>query len=221
MNDLRLCEEIFSRIVAWRLEVAPPLRFARGIRVVVAISGGSALGKSFFGQTFAQWLRSKEISCAHVELDGFLCDRKARRQLGISGYDPAATQFAALREVLDRMVFAGESVKLPWYNHEVGRVTRMVSRELSQVILLDGTVAMNPVIGQRYATAQVFFYAPSAARRTLRERVDREKRGHTTASAADDPAEERDYLRWIESQAGEADLIVRVKSHGTYEFGCD
>jgi len=98
-------------------------------------------------------------------------------------------------------------------------VTGAVSHEPSQVILLDGTVAMNPVIARRYAAAQVFFYAPSGVRRALRTRVDREKRGHATASVADDPAEERDYLRWIESQAGEADLIVHVKSHGTYELG--
>lgn len=219
MNDLRLCEEVFGRVVSRQLAVAPPARFATGIRVVVAISGGSALGKSCFGETFVRWLRSRDVSCTHVELDGFLYDREARRQLGISGYDPAATRFAALREALDRVIFAGESVELPWYNHEVGRVTKVVWCEPSQVILLEGTVAMNPVVARPYATTQVFFYAPSAVRRTLRERVDREKRGHTTASPAIDPAEERDYLCWIEPQAAEADLIVRVKSHGTYEFG--
>jgi uridine kinase len=219
MNKLRLCEEVFGRVVSWQLASPPPTRFAANIRVVVAISGGSALGKSCFGETFARWLRLKEVSCTHVELDGFLYDREARRQLGISGYDPAATRFTALQETLDRMIFAGQRVELPWYNHEVGRVTRMVWCEPSQVILLDGTVAMNPVVAQRYATTQVFFYATSVVRRALRERVDREKRGHTTAPPAIDPAEERDYLCWIEPQAAEADLIVLVESHGTYEFG--
>lgn len=218
MIDLRLCEEVFEKTVSPQLSVTPPARFAAGIRVVVAISGGSALGKSCFAQTFARCLRSRGLTCTHVELDGFLLDRNARRKLGISGYDPAATKFDALREVLDFMIFAGKRVELPWYNHEVGLVTSTTACNPSEVILLDGTVAMNPVVAGRYATTQVFFYAPAAVRRALREWVDREKRGYSAGFPGNDPAEERDYQSWIEPQAAQADLIIRVKSHGTYEI---
>ena len=65
--------------------------YAKGVDFVLAISGAAASGKTTFCQDMINYLAKQKMGAVHVPLDGYLLDRKTRRQKQLSGYDPRSS----------------------------------------------------------------------------------------------------------------------------------
>lgn len=185
--------------------------YAPSVRRVIAVSGAAALGKTTLCRNLASYLNGEGISSVHVELDGFLRDREFRKRHGLRGYDPRATDLGALVSSLTRLIYQGESIQIPRYNHETGSKDGSVELSPVEVVILDGIMSMHYEVREKFPNYRIFLQAEDLVMRGLRLLTDMRERGYTVFDAlahADD--ESRSYDRWIHHQIETADLLLAV-----------
>ena len=146
-------------------EATTPCRF-------IAVTGGSGSGKSWLAAELREWLGNEAV---HLSLDDFYHDLghlpPAARAV-VNFDDPAAIDWEALREVLERFE-SGAAARLPSYDfasHTRQPATRDVAR--ARFIVLDGLWLLHHGWLRDKLALSVFVDCPEAER--LRRRVERD-----------------------------------------------
>ncbi len=209
-SQSHICRYIFEHLLV--PDKTPPLeRYTPGLSFVLSISGGAASGKTMFCRQMVEFLSGRRVTAVHVPLDGYLLDRETRRRRGLSGYDPRSSDLPAIIAHLKSLIYDGESIQIPIYNHETG--THEPARQIqpAAVVLLDGIMSMQYEVRERFSNLGIFLTSEDIVIRGLRLLVDMQERGYTVFQALAHSDEEFiSYNKWILPQIAFADLKIWV-----------
>lgn len=199
--------------------IVPKSEYSPTTKIVMAVSGAASLGKSTFCKGFEGYLRSIGFDAAHVQLDGYLIPRGERRKLRdpenplqeLSGNDPNATDLEKLVNDMERLLFFGQTIDLPLYNHTDGTISGSIQVSPAQITLLDGTIAFHESIRERFPNFLIFMYSDEATMKALGIEVDTKERGYTVDEARrNSETEFIAYMRHIHPRMKFADLRLFV-----------
>lgn len=79
----------------------------QGSTAVIAVSGAAALGKTTFFRGLAEYIRFRGVSVGHVELDGFLLDRVARKETNlasVSNFKKRSSVFKTSKTAFEQLI---------------------------------------------------------------------------------------------------------------------
>ncbi|HSQ03394.1 MAG TPA: hypothetical protein VLN59_05135, partial [Burkholderiales bacterium] len=195
----------------------PHHAYAQPVSAVVAISGAAALGKTRLCHAIVDAADHRGMTTTLVELDGFLKNRSERREENLSGYNPRATRFRPLLDTLHTLLFAGQSVDVPTYDHTTGMHGAAVSLAPADLVLLDGIMSLHYEVRDHFISGSIFLQAETELiMKAHRLDVDMRERGYSAVKAlAHCEAETREYDRWIHHQVEFADLVVCIAEDRT------
>jgi uridine kinase len=185
--------------------------YAQNIDFVFAVSGAAALGKTTFCKNLAGFLNDKGIKTEHIPLDGFMLDRPTRQKKELSGYNPQSTDIPLLINTMKELIYDGQEIKLPLYDHQNGNHAGFRPISPCRVIILDGIMSLHYEIREIFPNFNIFFYADDLVMRGLRLLVDLNERGYSVFEALAHSDEEfASYNKWIYHQISFADLHISV-----------
>lgn len=189
----------------------PKAQYAPGTEHVLAVSGAAALGKTTFCRGLVDYLAEQDITAAHLPLDGYLLDRRTRKKHKLSGYDPQATDRPHMIDDMKRLIFEGQPIDMPIYDHGTGRFKQPRRIEPARVIILDGIMSLQYEMRERFPNLNIFFTSEDVVIRGLRLLVDMEERGYSVFQALKHSDEEFvNYNKWILAQITFAHLKIWV-----------
>ena len=181
------------------------------IDFVFAVSGAAALGKTTFCKNLAKFLNDNGIKTKHLPLDGFMLDRKTRRDRNLSGYDPQSTNIPLLIETMKALLYDGRKIELPLYDHKTGNHSGFKPISPCRVIILDGIMSLHYEIRELFTNFNIFFYADDLVMRGLRLLVDLKERSYSVFEALAHSDEEfASYNKWIYHQISFANIRISV-----------
>ncbi len=190
-----------------------PNYYFQKIKNVVAVSGAAALGKTTFCKNLYEYYKRKGYGVIHIELDGYLKDRKVRQSEKISGYDPRATKLDNLMKDLTDILINGNTINIPFYSHKSGSITENIKIAPEAVVILDGIVALHYEIRNLFPSFNIFIEADEITMKGLRIDVDLKERGYNIfQSLSHIDTESREYDRWIHHQSEFANIRIGVIS---------
>jgi len=149
---------------------------------IIAVTGGSGSGKSWLATALREWLGNE---AAHLSLDDFYHDLghlPPAARAAVNFDDPAAIDWEALREVLERLE-CGSAARLPSYDF-ASHTRQPATRELawSRFIVLDGLWLLHHGWLREKLALSVFVDCPEEERLRRRLARDVQSRGRTPES---------------------------------------
>ena len=186
--------------------------------MIVAICGAADLGKSYLSASIANALRSRGVSSDHVTLDSFMMNRDERIACGISGYQPEAYDFNAIKVQLAKFS-KGQHINFFPYDHSTGlKAIEPTMLPPCDVLILDGLHSMHPAL-LPYTQLSVFIYTNDSYLRCIRREADLLKRRQSVAlSEKIEPFEFAKYKRFVEPYKKHATWHLFLKKKWEYTF---
>ena len=186
-------------------------KYANQTNYVLAVSGAAASGKTTFCKGLVEYLIKESLSAVHVPLDGYLLDRETRNKQNLSGYDPKASDLPGMIDDMKTLIYDGQPIDLPIYDHKSGnhRLSRRIKP--AEVIILDGIMSLQFEMRERFPNLNIFFTSEDLVIRGLRLLVDMKERGYSVFQALAHSDEEFVfYNKWIYPQITFAHLKIWV-----------
>ena len=191
--------------------------FSQPIKLVIAISGAAALGKSYFSENLKEFLESHGIQSTYISLDGYLLNRKYRQKKKLSGYDPKANNLKKMINDLNSLILDSNEIAVPLYDHKLGKHIGNETKIPNPVVILDGIMALHYEI-RKFSNIKIFMSADLLTLKGLRILEDKNNRGYTIVEAVGHAESEyENYLKWIEHQESLSDVIITVNY--LHEYG--
>jgi uridine kinase len=148
------------------------------------ITGHGALGKT----TICSHLEN--FGFAHLAIDRFALNRRERRSMGMSGYNPRSFSISQMLETLD-LLTDGKPTFAPFYSHATGRTCdskdcrahRHWIGGSGNSIIVEGAFMWNPAIRERIAEAAFVDYECAQDYWNWRQNHDQCSRGYNADEA--------------------------------------
>ena len=158
----RVIRKEYARLLP--LFVAIDRKLATGERVLLAIEGGSAAGKS----TLAQVL-NHVYDCSVAHMDDFFLrpEQRTKERLEEAGGNVDRERF--LQEVL-LPLSRGECVQYRRYNCATGRVEEPTPLKVTTLTVVEGAYSMHPELRERYNLSVFLNIAPQLQRKRILNR---------------------------------------------------
>lgn len=138
--------------------------------VIVALSGGSASGKTSFARNI-----SERLGASLLQVDDYCLGENHIKKLGITFDDPASRDLGLLREHLD-LLKRGAAVQKPVYSFEEHSRKGNVPFSPAKVVIVEGHFAFHPLV-LGLADLRVYLEAPTSVRLQRRLERDTKERG--------------------------------------------
>lgn len=185
-------------------------------RKIVAICGWAATGKSTVSHQICERLRSSGITADCISTDSFLIDRAIRKARGVSGYNPNASDSAAL-EVAIRSIADGVKFEYQKYDSKAGRPSGpMVRFGAVDVALVEGVRSFDPAVFP-FADLSVAICVDASDMNSLRVAANLVKCGLDATEATQRLELERsEFDEFVAPSMKDADIVFRVNSR--YEY---
>src|SRR3989338_3449202 len=220
-------EHIYERILEGYIRngsIVPRPEYSSNTQTVMAVSGAASLGKSTLCREFESYLRNMGLDTAHVQLDGYLMPRGELKKLRdpenplqeLSGNDPNATDLEKLVNDMERLLFFGQTIDLPLYDHTDGTISGSIQVSPAQIVLLDGTIAFHESVREKFPNFLIFMYSDEETMKALSMEVDIRERGYSINEARKNSETEFiAYMRHIHPRMRFADLRLFVHRNRT------
>jgi uridine kinase len=166
---------------------------------VIAIDGGTGLGKSTLARQLARALGESVI----IGTDSYVLPRHARYALGLAAQDPHAMQLHVLLQDLDLLINQRRSIERSTYNHHTGSNGPPVTRAPARVTIIEGIHSLSPAVRRVIpVTLGIFLTASEPVMRAARYRRDA-----ACGNVTDWPE------RWATLYAGHQRFITPYEQH--------
>jgi uridine kinase len=125
---------------------------------LIAISGCSGAGKSYFAERIKEIGKEQELEVSILGLDCFMLDRETRTKLGIHhGYSTRTYNMDSLHETLEKLIIYNQEVKVHEYNHATGKHFEDFNIiKPSDYLVLDSVMSLQNEIYDRYCPQGIF-----------------------------------------------------------------
>ena len=192
-----------------RHAVLSKVRTNRGNTTVVGIAGAGCVGKTTLSHRLSVLLGSAE--CQVVSLDAYLLDRQTRSELGqLTGYDPRGFELSRAAEDLETLVRNRRSVVVSQYNRLTHRRDLPEHLWPRRILLVEGGLALSDPI-RSLIDLRIFLQSDKRTQYVLRLRREQAEFGSSESEVLRRFKRYwADYRKYIDSQLGSADLILRV-----------
>jgi fructose-1,6-bisphosphatase/inositol monophosphatase family enzyme/uridine kinase len=176
-------------------------------RCFIGIGGaGGGIGKSSLARELAGLLGERDSRV--VALDDYLIERKERDARGLSAHDPASTDLDRAASDLGRLR-AGEAIEKPVYDHERGEALRTETVAPTRIVLVEGVMALHPLLRGRLDVAIYIDATPSVRFRRVERDVEEKRLSQVYAQAVYERFEE-EVRRHLAPLRAAADVVLAV-----------
>lgn len=191
-------------------------RLAQQNPLIISIAGAADLGKSHIAQGLKRQLEHQGVSAAYLPLDSYLIPRDKRAELGLSGYDLAAYDFARITGDLD-LYCRAIPFKLQAYNHQLGQTSGPVLEvKPSACLIIDGLHALADELNDLVDYA-IFICTDDQQLRQIRHQADLVKRQLTREQSMKNlDIEMRKYRENVAPYQFKADLVLKLMDKWSY-----
>jgi uridine kinase len=183
---------------------------------VVAICGWAGTGKSTLAQSLCECLRSRGVSADHISTDSFLVERAVRKKIGVSGYNPVATDLVALQSAFASIINGVEFEYRP-YDSKAGKQCGPKRKfGTPDVSIIEGVRAFDACI-LPWVSLAIALRASSDVMKSLRIAANLRKCGldlHEATRWLD--IELREFDEFIAPTFSRADIVADVDSRYSY-----
>lgn len=180
--------------------------------LLVGIGGPGGSGKS----TLSRWLIERLDGAALLHLDDYRLPRKDRQESGLLGSHPEGNDLTRIQADLER-ARRGETVDQPVFDSEAGRACHTRPVRAERVWICDGEIAAHAPLRSVF---DLFILVDCHWRTQLNARLTRDiaDRGYDLEKAIEVflKSNLRDYPRFSEGAAAEADLILYRNTRGAF-----
>jgi len=196
---------------------------------IVLIAGPSSSGKTTFSKRLGVQMLAQGVEPLPIEMDNFFVDREKTPKDESGEYDFESIRAMETRLLSDnlRLLIAGESVQMPFYDFKAGKRKNgeVVQLKRDQVMVLEGIHGLNPALLPEIPDDRIFrIYASCLTQLNL----DRHNRVSTTDTRLlrriVRDARERGYSaqqtlqRWSSVRKGEINHIFPFQDHAEETF---
>lgn len=187
-------------------------RPARHRRVILAIAGDSAAGKTTLARGVAEVLGPERVTRICTD-DYHRYDRAERARMRITPLNPACNYIDIIEQHL-WLLASGEPILKPVYDHRTGTFAAPVYVEPKEFVVVEGLLPLHTKAMRLCIDVKVFLDPEEELRRRWKLRRDCSARGYEPAQVlAELERREPDAAAFIRPQSAHADLVVRFFRH--------
>jgi len=174
--------------------------------VVVALSGGSASGKTSLAKSI-----SKRLGASLLQVNDYCLGENYIRRLGITFDDPASRDLKLLRNHLG-LLKRGTGIQKPVYSFKEHSQKGSVPFSPAKVVIVEGHFAFHPLV-LGLADLRVYLEAPTTVRLQRRLERDAKERGNDkqkTLRTFEETVQPK-HKMFVKSMKRLADIIVNQR----------
>jgi phosphoribulokinase len=181
---------------------------------MLGVVGDSAAGKTTLAAGLVRALGAERVSVICTD-DYHRYDRAQRAERGITPLHPACNYLDILAQHL-RLLYAGEPILKPVYNHCTGTFDPPVYLEPREFVIAEGLHGFSNAALRECFDIKVYLDPPEELRRRWKVQRDTGKRGYTVEQVlAELERRESDSAQFIRPQKAYADIVVRFQPPAT------
>lgn len=188
-----------------------PFRQATRRPLAIGIGGDSGAGKDTLVDSIIGMFGNGNV--AHLSGDDYhLWDRHKPMWRAVTHLNPQANELGAFASNVASLI-DGRTVRARHYDHSIGRMSKPGRVDSAEIVAASGLHALwSPTLNRLY-DLKIFLDMDEDLRRFLKTQRDVNSRGYSPRSVARS-IERRwpDSVRFVQPQANEADIIMRLES---------
>ena len=176
--------------------------------IIVGVSGDSGSGKTTFSNGIRRLLGSDIVST--ICTDGYHKeDREQRQKSGRLPLDPDANHLDLLEQHLSELK-QGKAIAIPIYNHATGKFDPPEPFLPTPIVVVEGLHVLYPQF-LPYLDFSLYVAPDREVKWQWKWDRDVKKRGHKAEALEQEMLQrEAAFLRWIDAQKIDADVVIQV-----------
>jgi len=184
--------------------------------LIIAVCGAADLGKTYLSTQLVEILRKLGLTSELLTLDSYMIKRAERIKQGISGYQPKAYNFLAIKEDLIKFKNS-EAIDFFQYDHSTGQLLFQTQTIYPcDILLIDGLHSMSDEFTS-LINFSIFLYTDDKLLKVIRHKADLKKRKQTIEFSNQNYSQEFvEYKKFVEPYKKLADAVLLLEKQWEY-----